>query len=177
MATVAIVVLAFDEFDSRDSTPAPAPPPPTVAPPLAPPTAAPTTTVAPTTTTLSECETRRVWLSDDADRLVEAMEVLLASRIELSEASGTEEIYAALGVYVPDYGRALDRWLRVEPDIEELLRDCWDELPADDVELTRNFLAHSRDLWHQLRSHCRKVREVARTTDYPDPWALGGVSC
>ena len=99
------------------------------------------------------------------------------SRIALSDASGIEAIYAALGVYVPDYGRALDLWLRFEAEAEALVRDCWDELPAAGIELLRDDLAGQRDFWRQLRSHCRTTREVVKTTDYPDPWTLGGVSC
>ena len=101
------------------------------------------------------------------------------SGAEVSEAqSGSNVYYRWFGEYARDYGRALDLWLRYEADADALLRECWDEFPADDIASMRGGLADTRDWWHGLRSHCRSVRENARSNPYlADPWAANGVSC
>ena len=152
VAVVIIGVFIFLDFGRADPpTAAPAPPAP-----------------APTTTTASECETRQAWLSDDASRYGDAMDAAVAGRIELSDA---------LRDYVRDYGRALDLWLRIEADTEALLQDCWDALPADDVDRLRDFLAADRERWRLLRSHCRAGRELFKSIDRPNPWVILGVPC
>ena len=141
----------------------------------------PPSTAAPTTSTASECETRRAWLIDDAGRYDDAMAAAVSARIDLADAAesgaSTELTYALAGDYVRAYGPALDLWLRLEADTEALVRDCWDALPPDAVDRMREVLAVERERWGLLRSHCRGARELFETIDSPNPWVILGVPC
>ena len=145
-------------------------------------TAEPATTAAPapTTTTLSDCEQRQVWVAEDSLRYRDAVLVVFQRSVRfgaLGESPDLEDLYAVLGDYVRAYGRSRELWLRYEADAEALLRDCWREFSATYVDWQRDSLAREREFWHDEQAFCRSSREVTKTLDLPDPWALLGVSC